>query len=386
MIVSSRAGHLLSSRRKPATERRGRGVAVLSQIPLSRQQCWHAPGRSRQCRARRPGRTPPHASPLSRSTSRNSPANGLDAVGAAGRFDGCFERRVVPRSGIVASGLRGNGGSASENSCATASPISIASPWSGSNATSSPTRADGALFGLRRAVDQVEPFGQNPGDRVERNRCSVCSNTASNWRATVSSVLPRDHPGDQFDHRPRAGPAIPSRNAGPAPCVPLARADPLADTGPRPIRVTGTHRENSGRRSWTASPRRAGTGGSAGSVGSPNAISPARSASAPAARSAAASGVHSEAIAASAPRSGSWCRTGCAPAPPAMRRHPPQAPPRRRRSGRRNLPPSVLPRVRRSDPRFPFRVASGRSRANIVATKRRTSRADRGWSPFSRCR
>ena len=187
------------------TERRARGVAVLSQIPRLRQQRWRAPGKSRQCRCAQSGTEAVSRSRRrSRSTSRISPANGLEAVAAADSasvsvstpdLGAARERRQRQREF-----LRDRFADIDLIADERLERYVLAD------------QAGSGLFGLRRAVEQLEPLGEYPGDRIERNDAPLLE---SGFEIGAQQNGPFAS-GGSIRPRPRAGPAIPDRNAGPA--------------------------------------------------------------------------------------------------------------------------------------------------------------------------
>ena len=162
------------------------------------------------------------------------------------------QRTLIPfRVSTRISGLRGKGGSASENSCATASPMSIASPTSGSNADLLADQAGSGLFGLRRAVEQLEPLGEYPGDRIEGDDAPLLEMPLRNRRAAEWSVSPS---GDQFDRGLEPVQRYQIETPGQRSALGFGRADPLTiRLGPDPGQLHAP-RELGGAAHWRTAP------------------------------------------------------------------------------------------------------------------------------------
>ena len=311
---------------------RGRGVAVLSQIPPLRQQRWRTPGKSRRCRPRSPdgsrltsrrcrGRQAATTRQTDWRRGRASSASGFDAD-----RPGCAGRAAAP--GRIPARPPRRYRSHRRRAARTRRPRRPG--WQ-----RSPRPPEG-----RRAASNRSASTPAIGSSVTMQRCSKAASKSARSRMVrsplgISSIAASSRSSDTRSKR-RASAARSSSLA-----LIRWRYGSAADPGQR-----HAPRELGGAAHWrTASwPR---TSGAAGTGGSPNAMSPASSAPASCRDSAAACPRIYSAIAASCAGSGSWCRTGCAPAPAATRHRPPQAPPRMRRSGHRRLPPSVSPRVRR---------------------------------------
>ena len=202
MIVSLRAALFVSLRRKSGTEWRARGVAVLSQIPRLRQQRRRAPGKSRQCRRRNPE---PSVSPLA-AVAIDKPHQPGKRVGSGARTLR-FRFRFDPDLGAAREGRQRQ----REFLRHRFADIDLLADERLERYVLA-DQAGSGLFGFRRAVEQLEPLGEYPGDRIEGDDAPLLE---SGFEIGTQQNGPFAS-GGSIRPRPRAGPAIPDRNAGPA--------------------------------------------------------------------------------------------------------------------------------------------------------------------------